>query len=1072
MSPILAVERMSPHTPGMTATSRRFAALGLIVALVTLAGFALGLLLRPASSTSQVQEERPVEGRLTGGFEYAPYREGSSRVTEAQTPETNPEGSVRGPDESTLVTAEDEGSAARLRRVAVRQLLEGRVDQAVRKLERAVRLAPDDPRCLSDLAAARLDRARQTGDVYGLMLALEAASRAVEIDPRLEEARFNLALILERVFLREAAQSAWESYLQLDHSSGWAGEARMRLATLSAPKEAGEWKDELARLRSSGADERTIERIASRFPQETQEYVVEVLLGSWADALAEGRTAAAGQALSAAERIGRALAKLKGDFLPADAVAAIGAARNAPVLTAALMEGHRTYREARSLYTDRKPSRAEFERARSAFQRGKSPVAALAALYPTVDLMQRNESRAALAILDQIAREGRYRRYPGLLSKAYWIIGLVYLGEGDPAASLAAYREALSLAGKAGGQEDVAGIHAVLAEVYQYLGQPQRAWGHTYQALQATPWIQSPRRLAAITTETAEVCLVAGQWRAERWFRDEAVRVSEDAGEPVALSHALLRRGEVFHRLGDRKHAAENLAAARRVLEQIEDDILRRRNEADLLIAEVLAGQAPAGTVESLERAFDLYARDDHFFLRRLYLARARAHLILGNEQEAEADLRRGVEESELQRARLNEEDLRISFLDQSGDLYHELIRLLSRNPDRAEEAFDISERAHARALLDRLGPIPAESKALVLAGSVEPGTSREIRAALPEGVALVEYVLLEDRLLAWVLHRSSLHLVDASIEVPRVVKLVERLQEEMSGETLSALHDALIRPLSPRLHPGDHLVIVPDGELHKVPFAALQDRATGRYLIRDRTLSLAPSATFYIEALGRDRALESGRRPTALAVGNPRFDRKLLPDLPSLPWAEKEAWDLAALFPGSERLMADDATSEAFLAGADRHEIVQFGGHAVINDEFPLLSYLVMAPQRGVADSGLLYAHEFSGRRFERTRLAVLAACRTAGGPVNGEGPLSLARAFLAAGVPTIVASLWDVDDEATARLLQSFHKRFQQGDDAATALRQAQLSMLASPDTALRSPAAWGAFEVLGAAAPTERK
>lgn len=1018
----------------MAATRRRFAALGLIVALVALAGFALGLLLMPASSASPVQEQRPVEGRLTGGFEYAPY-------------------------------------PARLRRVAVRQPVEGRADQAVRKLERAVRLAPDDPRLLSDLAAAWLDRARQTGDVYGLMLALEAASRAVEVDPRLEEARFNLALILERVFLREAAQAAWESYLQIDHSSGWAGEARMRLAALSAPREAAEWKDELARLRSSGADGRTIERIASRFPQETQEYVVEALLGSWADALAEGRTAAAGQALSAAERIGRALAKLKGDFLPADAVAAINAARNAPVLTAALMEGHRTYREARSLYTGRKPSRAEFERARSAFQRGRSPAAALAVLYPTVDLMQRNESKAALAILGPIVREDGYRRYPGLLSKAYWIMGLVHLGEGDPAASLAAYRKALSLAGKAGGREDVAGIHAVLAEVYQYLGQPQRAWGHTYQALQATPWIQSPRRLAAITTETAEACLVAGQWRAERWFRDEAVRVSEDAGEPVALSHALLRRGEVSHRLGDRKHAAEDLAAARRVLEQIEDDVLRRRNEADLLIAEVLAGQAPAGAVESLDQAFAVYARDDHFFLRRLYLARARAQLIMGNVQEAEADLRRGVEESELQRARLNEEDLRISFLDQSGDLYHELIRLLSRNPDRAEEAFDISERAHARALLDRLGPIPAESKALVLEGSVEPGTSTEIRAALPGGVALIEYALLEDRLLAWVLRRSSIELVEAPVGASYVARLVEGFQAGMSGEALASLHDVLVRPLLPRLNPADRLVIVPDGELHKVPFAALQDRVTGRYLVQDWTLSLAPSATFYVEALTRDRALASDAPPTALVVGDPRFDRSLFPDLASLRGAEEEARSLVALLPGSVGLTGEAATPDAFLAAAGRHEIVQFGGHAVVNNEFPLLSYLVMAPRRA-GDSGLLYTHELYGVRLERTRLVVLAACRTAGGPVNGEGPLSLARAFLAAGVPTIVASLWDVDDEATARLLQSFHKRFQQGDDAATALRQAQLSMLASPDTALRSPAAWGAFEVLGAAAPTERK
>lgn len=1056
----------------MSDTFRRLAGL-VLLALLVVAGLTLWPRLLPSSIKERfargAKEERPIEGRLTG-FEYAPYR--AEARARSETEVTGQNGSLRGAGERSPAGAQREGSTSSLGEIGVLQLLEGRVDRALRNLEKAVRLAPDDAHLLSDLAAARLARAQQEGDVYDLIPALEAASRAVEIDPRLEEASFNLAVILERLFLREPAKAAWETYLQLDHSSGWAGEARSRHASLSAPGEAVAWHGELERLKNPGRADAEVERIAVRFPQETRQYVEEVLLGSWADAMVERRMAEAAEDLRAAERIGRALAKTTGDFLSADAVAAIDAALEDPDLTDAMVEGHRAYREARSLYSERKPCRAEFDRAGRTLRRGRSPIAALAELYPTVDLMYRNESRPALAILNRIVGEKRNRRYPGLLWKAHWIKGLVYLGEGEPAASLAAYREALSLAETAGGREDIAGLHAVLTEVYHYLGQPREAWSHVHQALTAIPWISSARRQNAILTEAAEVCLVGGQWRAERWFRDESVRVAEEAGEPVALSHALLRRGEVLHRLRKQEQAADALAAARKALERIEDDTLRRRNEADLLIAEVLAGQEPAGAVESLDRALEVYGRDDHFFLRRLYLARARAHLAEGNGKKAEADLRRGIEESELQRSRLDEEDLRISFFERSGDLYRELVRLLAKSPDQAEEAFDISERAHARALLDRLGPLSRETKALVLRGSTEPKAFRDIRAALPEGVALVEYALLEDRLLAWVLHRSGLDLVEGPVAAPRIVKLVERLQEEMSGEALASLHDALIRPLEPRLNPGDRLVIVPDGELHKVPFAALQDRATGRYLVQDQTLSLAPSATFYVEALERDRALASGRPLTALAVGDPRFDRKLLPDLARLSRAEEEARTLVALLPGSQGLIGNDATPEAFLTGAGRHEIVQFGGHAVVNDEFPLLSYLVMAPQRSVADSGLLYAHELYGHRFERTRLAVLAACRTAGGPVNGEGPLSLARAFLAAGVPTIVASLWDVDDEATARLLQAFHGRLQQGDDAAMALRQAQLSILSSPDTALRSPTAWGSFEVLGAAAPSEPK
>jgi len=97
-----------------------------------------------------------------------------------------------------------------------------------------------------------------------------------------------------------------------------------------------------------------------------------------------------------------------------------------------------------------------------------------------------------------------------------------------------------------------------------------------------------------------------------------------------------------------------------------------------------------------------------------------------------------------------------------------------------------------------------------------------------------------------------------------------------------------------------------------------------------------------------------------------------------------------------------------------------------------------------------------------------VLAACETGNQYVPGsEGVTSLARAFLAAGVPTVVASLWSVDDRTTADLLDAFHRRLWDGEDPVDALREAQLGMLRGTDAAGRSPRAWAAFEVIGASA-----
>ena len=138
------------------------------------------------------------------------------------------------------------------------------------------------------------------------------------------------------------------------------------------------------------------------------------------------------------------------------------------------------------------------------------------------------------------------------------------------------------------------------------------------------------------------------------------------------------------------------------------------------------------------------------------------------------------------------------------------------------------------------------------------------------------------------------------------------------------------------------------------------------------------------------------------------------------------------------------------------------------------LRSKLVLAAD-AADDPGVLTAEEIYALRLDRTRLVVLAACDTGNAYIPGsEGVTSLARAFLAAGVPTVVASLWSVDDKETSVLFDAFHQSWANrrdavaegpGPDAVDALRAAQLAMLYSPEPANRSPRAWAGFEVIGA-------
>lgn len=1008
------------------------------------------------SSSSPVVRARPIEGRLSGDLEYAPFD-----------PQAQPETLQ---DRRQDVRKTRGSTAGQLDGRSLLALLQSKPDQAVQELQEALLARPRDGRLLNDLAVAYLARARAKGDPFDLIQALSAADQAVTTVPILHEALFNRALALEKLHLRAQARAAWEDYLRLKEVSGWAREALARHAELSE-LDSPQWDDARERLEEMNGDEDEIDRIAASFPLEGRLHVEEVLLGAWADAVRTGRGREASQALAVARRIATALAALHGEHMPADAIAAIEGSAGDPERRAMLVEAHRLYREARTLHGGFRfdEARPLFERAGRGFARGRSPAESLAALYLAVGYLQQQELPTALKILRQIARDERSRRSPGLLTRVYRTMGITLLVTGEPAMSLDSYRAALSAARKAGAVEDEAAAHAVFAENYRYLGRPWETWKHLHEALALTPKIRAVSRLNGVALEMAEACTAAGELGATRYFRDESVRVTREAGESVLLSHALLLRARTLHRLEDREGARRDLDEAERIIEQIPDEKQRQRNAADFFIAEseIDANRSPAEAIRALTLALDFYTgRENHLFLSRLYLARARAELALGEAAQAEEDLRKGIEDYEIQRRRVPEEPFQISFFDQSDSLFDEMVRLQANHPGGEEVAFDFAERDRARSLLDRLGPLNQRQRSAVLQRSSEPLSAREIRQRLPAGVALIEYALVEDQLLAWVVRRDGFSMTRIPVQPSSLDALVKSLPTELARSSFTAsarLYDLLIRPVLPRIAPNDQIVFIPDGVLHAVPFAALLDLSTRRHLFQDYVLAVAPSATFYVEALDRDCALRSDQAPTVLAVGNPAFNPKFAPTLLSLPDSEVEAAQLANLFPGSETLTGSGATQEAILSAASRHEIVHFGGHATVNRDFPLLSHLLLAPE-DQDDSGLLYAHELYRTRLGNVRLAVLAACRTASGPIQGEGVQSLARAFLAAGVPGVVASLWDVEDAASARFVQHFYQHLRQGDHPPVALRRAQLSMFGSSDPAMRSPAVWAGFEVVG--------
>ena len=308
-----------------------------------------------------------------------------------------------------------------------------------------------------------------------------------------------------------------------------------------------------------------------------------------------------------------------------------------------------------------------------------------------------------------------------------------------------------------------------------------------------------------------------------------------------------------------------------------------------------------------------------------------------------------------------------------------------------------------------------------------------------------------------------------------RGVEVLGRCSEKAPGiGPNQQLYQHLVAPVSEYLETGGgRLIIVPHGPLHGVPWAALR-RPDGQPLVADFETVVVPSAHVFVTLrergeLSRRRSPGPGRTDTqspqplqspqpstrALVLGDPATH------LPSLPAAREEALAVAELL-AVEPLVSTEASEAAVLQGAADAVVLHLAVHGIYEREAPLFSRLQLAAGNG--HDGFLHVHEIWDRLvLKEARLVVLSACETASGePTRGDDIVGLTQAFLVAGSPTVVATLWPVDDPASARLMTSFYRYFQSGMEAGQALRAAQLELARRSEYA--APYFWAGFVLVG--------
>lgn len=351
------------------------------------------------------------------------------------------------------------------------------------------------------------------------------------------------------------------------------------------------------------------------------------------------------------------------------------------------------------------------------------------------------------------------------------------------------------------------------------------------------------------------------------------------------------------------------------------------------------------------------------------------------------------------------------------------------------------------------------------------PYNFKAIQKFITDRTAFLEYVVLGDRLLIFVL-TSKRELYIEKIEEKDFQKKLQGtvlafridLAREIPGwqEKSQWLYSKLIAPVEQYLREQGirTLCIIPYGILHYLPFGALQSESN-EFLLEQYDIFYAPSSTVL------KFALEKGEKRPITQLDQDNTHNQLLmlanPDN-TLGYAEEEVRAIQMLYPQQETqlLIGSEVTEENVKAEAGNYRILHFATHGILDPAQPLFSGLVLA------NNEFLEVHEiFNELSLDNNSLVVLSACNTAlGRRSEGDEIIGLSRAFMYAGAPSIIASLWAVDDQSTALIMQRFYKYLKEGSyTKTTALKASQISLLYDTEyPEFHHPHYWAAFEVIG--------
>lgn len=379
------------------------------------------------------------------------------------------------------------------------------------------------------------------------------------------------------------------------------------------------------------------------------------------------------------------------------------------------------------------------------------------------------------------------------------------------------------------------------------------------------------------------------------------------------------------------------------------------------------------------------------------------------------------------------------------------------------------------------------------------PVSLSEVQKMLPPAALLLEYLVADSAIYIFAINQKNIYTYTISIQADSFAQQMKTFRNSLSNfdyiqnQPAAAYADfsknayycytRLVAPALKDAPDTKHLIIVADQQLTHLPFetflsqpapdnANYQDLA---YLIKNYQISYAYSATMLQENQRANQSIRPNKNVFAVAadytlplkIDEPkeRVAKKysLRRALQQLPAAKQEVENIANILGCSPHLNRE-STEAFFKEHAQQSGIIHLAMHGIMDSKYPALSSLAFSEYGDKGEDNFLQAYEIAKLPLQ-AQLVVLSACETGYGKYEkGEGVISLGRAFMYAGVPTLVSTLWAVNDMTTAMLMQNFYKQLQKGETPAKALQTAKIQYLATANGLAAHPAFWAAFVQIG--------